>query len=326
MARRLNTRLTKRFGIEHPIIQAPMAKTSGGALAGAVSDAGGLGLIGGGYGDADWLDAQYAIACNRPVGCGFITWSLAKQPDLLTRVLERSPRAVFLSFGDPAPFARKIQEAGVPLICQVQTLCDAMHAANCGADVIVAQGSEAGGHGEKRATFTLVSEVADWVYGDFPDTLVCAAGGIADGRGLAAALALGADGVVVGSRFWASAEALVADAMQEAAILATGDDTIRSTVMDIARKLDWPERYSARVLRNAFTDRWHNDIPGLLAVAETESARWNAAMDRGDPTIANTFVGEATGLIEAIHPAGKIVETLVREAIEEIDRVSRVVT
>ena len=90
-----------------------------------------------------------------------------------------------------------------------------------------------------------------------PDTLLCAAGGIGDGRGLAAALMLGADGVLVGSRLWASREANVNDAMHAAALAATGDDTIRSQVMDLARKLDWPSRFTARVLRNRFIERWH---------------------------------------------------------------------
>ena len=107
----LRTRLTERLGIEHPVLSAPMAFVAGGALAASVTRAGGLGLIGGGYGDGDWLDQQLAAAGNQAVGCGFITWSLARQPHLLTKVLERSPRAVMLSFGDPATFAPKIHAA-----------------------------------------------------------------------------------------------------------------------------------------------------------------------------------------------------------------------
>ena len=102
--------------------------------------------------------------------------------------------------------------------------------------------------------------------------------------------------------------------MVKAAVNSTGDDTIRSSVMDIARKLDWPGRYTARVLQNAFTDRWHNDISGLLAVAEQESGRWIASWKQGDPDGANTFVGEASGLINSVEPAGKIIEEMVRDA------------
>ncbi len=310
----IQTRITKQFGVKHPILSAPMALASGGALAAAVTQAGGLGFIGGGYGDADWIMQAFDAAGAVRVGCGFITWKLAENPDVLTRVLERKPAALFLSFGDPAPFVEQIRAAGVPSICQVQTFRDAQHAADLGVDVIVAQGAEAGGHGEKRATMTLVPEVADWLAVNGPDTLLIAAGGIADGRGLAASLMLGADGVLVGSKLWASAESLAHPNMVEAAIAASGDQTIRSTVMDVARGLAWPDRYTARVLQNAFTDRWHGDLDGLLANAEVEAVRWAAAWDAGDTEIANSFVGEAAGLIHDRAPAGQIINEMVTEA------------
>ena len=310
----IRTRLTDRFDLLHPIVSAPMAFAAGGRLAAAVTHAGGLGLIGGGYGDAEWLRAEFQNAGNARIGAGLITWKLAEQPEVLDLVLEHDPAVMFLSFGDPVPFADRIAKAGVPLVCQVQTLRDAQRAAEAGAQVIVAQGAEAGGHGERRATFTLVPEVVDWIQGAAPDTLVLAAGGVADGRGLAAALALGADGVLVGSRLWASAEAEVSDAMTDAAIAATGDQTIRSTVMDRARYLDWPQRYTARVLQNAFTDRWHNDLDGLMAQADTEAAKWKAGWMDGDPERANTFVGEAAGLIHDRPPAAAILERMSAEA------------
>ena len=308
------TRLTSRLGIRHPIIQAPMASAAGGKLAAAVSRAGGLGLIGGGYGNEGWLAEQFEAAGDQPVGCGLITWSLQGQPDLLNAVLARAPKALFLSFGDPAPFAVKIKAANVSLICQVQTLRDAKNAIDIGADIVVAQGAEAGGHGEKRATFTLVPEVADYIASHSSHTLLCAAGGIGDGRGLAAALMLGADGVVSGSRFWASSEALVHQKMWDAAIAATGDDTIRSSVMDIARGLAWPERFTARVLKNDFTDKWHDDIDGLKAVADREAKEWLAVWTSGDTRTANTFVGEVTGLFDSTKPAADIVSDIMKEA------------
>ena len=205
----LRTRLTERFGIEHPILSAPMGFAAGGALAAAVSRAGGLGLIGGGYGDQDWLDAQFAAAGNQQVGCGFITWSLAGQPHLLTRALERQPRALMLSFGDPLPFAEEVRAAGSALICQMQTLAHARRAIEAGADVLVAQGAEAGRHGAVRGTLTLVPEVRDLCARCGTDALVLAAGGIVNGRGLAAALMLGADGVLVGTCLYAAEKSLV---------------------------------------------------------------------------------------------------------------------
>jgi nitronate monooxygenase len=310
----IETRLNRAFGLEHPVISAPMAFAAGGALAAAVTRAGGLGLIGGGYSDPEWVEAEFEAAGNARVGCGFITWALASRPQALEVALSHSPAALFLSFGDPAPFAPRIAQAGVPLICQVQTLRDAAHAADTGASVIVAQGAEAGGHGENRATLTLVPEVADWLARRAPEVLLVAAGGIGDGRGLAAALMLGADGVLVGSRLWASAEARVSREMHAAAIDATGDDTIRTTVMDVARGLDWPERYSCRVLRNDFTSRWHGDLDGLRAVADEESATWLAAFRAGDPVRSNTFVGEVAGIIGEIRPAEEIIADMVSGA------------
>ena len=316
----LATRLTRSLGIQHPIISAPMAFAAGGKLAAAVSSAGGLGLIGGGYGDADWLKAELQAAGNAKVGCGFITWSLAKQPHLLDLVLAHDPRAICLSFGDPAPFAAKIKGHGAKLVCQVQTRRDAEHAIDCGADIIVAQGSEAGGHGELRGTMTLVPEVADLIAAKAPDTLLCAAGGIADGRGLAAALMLGADGVLVGSRLWASREANVSPRMHAAALASTGDETIRSQVMDLARKLEWPSRYTARVLRNAFVARWHGREPELAAVADEEATKYRKAWSEGDPEGSNTFVGEAVGLIRTVDPAAEIIAGMVAAAERHIRR------
>jgi nitronate monooxygenase len=319
----LNTRLTQQLGITHPIISAPMAFAAGGKLASAVSAAGGLGLIGGGYGDQDWLDAEFRAAGNAAVGCGFITWALKKQPQLLDLVLARNPRAIFLSFGNPQPFTVRIKAAGAKLISQVQTRRDAEQAIDCGADVVVAQGSEAGGHGERRATMTLVPEVADLIAAKSPATLLCAAGGVADGRGLAAALMLGADGVLVGSRLWASSEANVSPRMHAAALAATGDDTIRSQVMDLARKLDWPPRYTARVLRNAYIERWHGREAELLTVADAEAAKYRKAWAEGDPEGSNTFIGEAAGLIHAIEPVAAIIERMVAEAEVRISGTAR---
>lgn len=319
----LKTRLTERLGIEHPIISAPMAFAAGGRLAAAVTASGGLGLIGGGYGDAEWLKQEFAAAGNHRVGCGFITWSLARQPHLLDTVLAHSPAAVFLSFSDPAPFADRIKRSGALLICQIQTVKDARRAIDCGADIVVAQGSEAGGHGEKRATFTLVPEVADAIHATAPETLLCAAGGVGDGRGLAAALMLGADGVLVGSRLWASQEANVSTRMHEAALAASGDDTIRSQVMDLARKLDWPTRYTARVLRNSFIARWHGHEQDLMQVADEEAAKYRKAWAEGDPDGSNTFVGEAAGLIRSIDPVSTIITRMIAEAEDCLANIPR---
>jgi len=309
----ITTRLTERLGIQHPIIQAPMAFAAGGRLAAAVSRAGGLGMIGGGYGDGAWLGEQFRAAGNARIGCGFITWSLARQPALLEQALAHAPRAVFLSFGDPAPYMAQMRAAGTLVILQVQTWRDAQAALDLGADVVVAQGAEAGGHGEKRGTITLVPELADLIAARAPATLLCAAGGIADGRGLAAALMLGADGAVVGSRFWASEEALVHANQHAAGLAATGDDTIRQSVTDAARGYDNRSRFNIRVVRNAFIDRWLGRERELRA-SEGERAAYAGAVAAGDAATAAAICGEAAGLIHSIEPAGDIIERMVSEA------------
>ncbi|MCO4053102.1 MAG: nitronate monooxygenase [Bosea sp.] len=310
----LSTRLTERLDIRHPIISAPMAFAAGGALAAAVTHAGGLGLIGGGYGDSDWLKREFAAAGNARVGAGFITWSMAKDRALLTQALSHAPAALMLSFGDPRPFAAEIAAAGSALICQVQSLAHAREATEAGAAIIVAQGTEAGGHGADRATMTLVPEIADLLACEAPQTLLVAAGGIADGRGLAAALALGADGVLMGSRFWAASEALTHPHHQGAALAANGDGTIRQRATDIARGHDWPRAFTARVLNNRFVQEWEPRPDAHRAAAEGLRAAYQAGVAAGDPDEVGVWVGEATGLIHDIAPAAAIIERTVSEA------------
>lgn len=311
----ISTRLTRRLNLTHPVVQAPMDVIAGGQLAAAVSRAGGLGLMGGGYSDDEaWFDREFAAAGNQAVGCGFITWALRKKPEILDRVIARKPKAIFLSFDDPEPFASRIKAAGIPLFCQLQTRADAERAIACGADVIVAQGTEGGGHGGTRATLTLVPEIADLIAKRAPETLLCAAGGIADGRGLAAALMLGADGVVVGTRFWASSEALVHANLHTAALAASGDDTVRQSVLDIVRERDWPARYTGRVLKNDFVGEWLGREAELKGAKAEQIERYSAASKTADTNVVATIVGEAVGLIDAIEPAAEILERMVSEA------------
>lgn len=316
----MKTQLTERLGLSHPIIQAPMAFVAGGTLAAAVSRVGGLGLIGGGYGDSDWIEQQFEHAGNTPVGCGLITWKLAEQPALLDRILERAPKALFLSFGDPAPFADRIKSAGVTLMCQIQTLRDAQRAIDIEADVIVAQGAEAGGHGEMRGTMALVPEVADAIGRANSQALLCAAGGIADGRGLAAALMLGADGVVIGTRFVAAEEALIHSSILSDVLHASGDETVRTKIPDILRGFAWPGRYSIRVRKNDFVAKWHGQEKALMHVLDAEKEFWTKAQTSGDPSIAAGIVGEAVGLVHRARPAGEMIDEIVREATELLER------
>lgn len=140
----ISSRLTEAFGLKHPIFAAPMALAGGGLLARAVTRAGALGLIGGGYGDGVWLAEQFAAAGGERVGVGFITWSVERSPEVVDQALAEQPAAFMLSFGDPMVFAPQVHEAGVPLVCQCQTLDHVRAAVEAGAAVVVAQGAEAG--------------------------------------------------------------------------------------------------------------------------------------------------------------------------------------
>lgn len=296
-----------------------MGGVAGGALAGAVSAAGGLGLIGAGYADPAlgfgsdrWIRSEFARAGDRAVGIGFITWALGRRPCALDVALESGPRAVMLSFGDIAPYAAKIRDAGAILICQVQTLKDAREAAEKGAQIVVAQGTEAGGHGADRATLPLVPAVVDAV----APVPVAAAGGIADGRGLAAALMLGAGAALIGTRFWATPEAL-GHANQKALIERSGgDDTLRTRVFDTARGIVWPDPWTGRAIRNAFSEAWHDRDDELRAEGPAMRERFFAAQREGDTDTAVTFAGEGLDLIADRPGAGALVGRIVDEAVE----------
>jgi nitronate monooxygenase len=200
------------------------------------------------------------------------------------------------------------------LICQVQSLAHARDALEAGADVVVAQGAEAGGHGQTRSTLTLVPEIADLLARESPETILVAAGGILDGRGLAAALMLGAEGVLMGSRFWASQEALVHPNFQAAAVRTSGDGTVRQRASDIARGYDWPREFTARVLDNAFVQEWEGREAEHRAAAEARRPAYQAALAQGDAERAGVFIGEGVGLIRDVPSAAEIVERVVAEA------------
>lgn len=303
------TRLTERLGIRHPIMLAPMDLVADGRLAATVSRAGGLGIIGGGYGDEAWLKREMDAAGDARIGVGFITWSMAREPRLLDLVLERKPAAVMLSFGEVAPHAAKIKKSGALLICQVQTVAHTKEAVENDADVIVAQGAEGGGHGIARGTFALVPAVVDAA----PGIPVAAAGGVADGRGLAAALMLGADGVLIGTRFYASIEAAGFASAKERIVAASGDRTIRGILFDIARRNVWPSPFAGRVLRNEFSERWRGREAELMQHPE-EAERYAKARSEGDFDTAAVIAGEAVDMISDIPPAAEIVERITREA------------
>jgi nitronate monooxygenase len=310
----IKTSLTALLGIRHPILSAPMDVIAGARLTAAVSAAGGFGILGGGYGDRAWLEQettklkQYATA---PFGVGFITWSLAKQPELLDIALDSKPRAIMLSFGDPRPFAPRIKAAGARLICQVQTEDMTRQALEAGADILVAQGTEAGGHGASRTTIDIVPAIVDLAAGRVP---VVAAGGIGDGRGLAAMMMLGASGVLLGTRFYASQECDGADEAKKRICEASSGTTTRGIIFDLSRNNVWPAPFTGRCLINDHSRRWTGREVELLQNVTAVSAEYAAAKAAGNFDVAAVIAGEAVGLIHDIPPAAEIVERIVNEA------------
>lgn len=305
----ITTELTTRLGIEHPILLAPMGDSAGGRLAAAVSRAGGLGLIGGGYADPGWLEPQLEAAGDARVGVGFITFALDERPDTLALALERAPVAVQLSFGDPGPYADQIHASGALLICQVQTKAEAIQAARCGADVIVAQGQDSGGHGRSgRGTIGLVPAIVDAV-APLP---VVAAGGIADGRGLAAALMLGAAGITLGTRLLATTEAICDPTAAELLVSRGGDDTTRTEAFDAIRGPAWPDGYDGRALRNDITERWDREPLGPAERQRLAEAYRHASAE--DYAVRALWAGDALDLIHGIDSAEDVLAAVTDDA------------
>ncbi len=315
----LSTGFTRLLGVRHPIGSAPMGGTAGGALAAAVSRGGGFGMVGGG--DREWLDRELPIvaaAADRPWGVGFLTWAIT--PGVLRHALGYGPSAVMLSFGDPAPFAETVREAGTTLILQVTDLREARRAVDLGADVIVAQGTEAGGHGARRGRSTLpfVPVVADLAR----PVPVLAAGGIADGRGVAAALALGAAGALIGTRFQATTEALADPAIVTAIVEGRGEDTERSAVLDIVRGSRWPAEYTARTLGHPHLDRWRGREAELVG-DPTAGRDYRRDVERGVIPPLPVWAGEGVDLVTGVPSAADLVAALAAQAEVALARAGR---
>jgi nitronate monooxygenase len=307
----IRTALTETFGLEYPIVLAPMNGIGGGRLAATVSDAGGLGLVGGGYGDPAWLRTELdrvRTETERPWGVGLITWHASRE--VVELALSYTPRAFLLSFGDIRPYAPAIKAAGCTLLCQVQEVEMALEAVAYGADIVVAQGAEAGGHGAMRATLPLVPAVVDAV----APVPVLAAGGIADGRGLAAVLMLGAQGAMLGTRFAAAVESLAHEQAKARIVAARAADTARTQVFDVIRGYAWPEPYTGRALRNDFFARWHGREVDLVAALDAEVPTYQRAVAEGDCETAVVFAGEVVDLIDAVAPAAELVQGIGAEA------------
>ncbi|MBM9400787.1 nitronate monooxygenase [Gluconacetobacter azotocaptans] len=318
---RVNTKITQNFGLSAPIVLAPMGGVSGARLARAVAEAGGLGLLGGSYGDPTWIERELpAMAETRGVwGIGLVIFTIEKNLPLFDRVLEFKPPVVALSFGDPLQLTKRAHAAGSKVLMQVHEVDQAVSALRAGVDVLIVQGAEAGGHGLRRATMPLVPAVRDAVGDAIP---IVAAGGIADGRGLAAALALGADGVMMGTRFVATREALPSQIIKEAIVAARAGDTVRTRVFDVVRGIDWPKGYCGRAIANNFSAEWMDRDDQLQKCAREVRADFQAASDSDNLAIKAVWCGEVADLVKTVKPAGDVVDETVKEAEAEIRKLS----
>jgi enoyl-[acyl-carrier protein] reductase II len=310
----LCTRLCELLGIEHPVIQASIGPWSSAELVAAVSSAGGLGSVGTALQTAEDLRKQLTRVrelTDKPFAVNHTARPFNEEAFALT--LEARPKVVSFALGDPGDLVGRAHDAGVLFMHQVHTVQQAHRAAEKGVDVIVAQGSEAGGFGGTVSTMSLLPQVVDTV-GPIP---VVAAGGIADGRGLAAALVLGAQGVNIGTRFLASAEATVDDEWKRRITAAESEDAVK---VEFANHVfPAPSReggYGAlpRVLRTPFVEEWNQRRDEVEHEAERLSNDLITAIQQGRAHELVPFTGQTAGMIHEIMPAGEIVRRMVAEA------------
>lgn len=304
----LSSELTRQLSLRVPIVGAPMGGVAHGRLARAVSEGGGLGMIGIGSTDGPELVGREAAVASDGgrlrFGVGLMAWRLDDHPELLDAAIAVRPAAVSVSFGSPAPYVGALHDAGIAVFCQVQDLPGACAAAEAGVDFVVAQGTEAGGHTGVVATLPLLQAVLETV-----DRPVLAAGGIASARGVAAVLAAGAAGAWVGTCLLASPETASRPEARGRVLAAGETDTVITGVFDIAQGLPWPDGIAGRALRNRFTDRWcHREQE--LAADPAAAAELATARQRGDYDLAYVYAGEAVVLVREERPAAEIIREL----------------
>jgi NAD(P)H-dependent flavin oxidoreductase YrpB (nitropropane dioxygenase family) len=310
----IRTPICDLLGIEVPIGNAGMAGTAGAGLAAAVSEAGGLGGLGGisreGPPALEAAINRVRDLTSAPFSVNLWVHLLEAAPAFLDVALAAKVPSVTLSFGDPTPYVASAHGAGVLVLHQVQTVAGARQAAAAGVDVIIAQGGEAGGHTGSVATMALVPQVVD-VAGVVP---VIAAGGIADGRGLVAALALGAQAVIMGTRFVAAEESTpMAMHHRERIIEATADDTAFTDVFDIVDGLPWPSGISGRTIATPFVKEWLGREDELRLERDAillESGRPGETPERAH----SAYAGQSSGLVHDVRPAASIIRDIMREA------------
>jgi nitronate monooxygenase len=301
----LSTPWSRRMGLRVPILNAPMGGVAGGRLAAAVTAAGGLGMVG--MGSAGSTSSLYAELphVSGAFGIGLVDWVIRKEPELLDAALAAQPVLVSVSFGTDLSWVRRAHDVGIGAATQVYNRVEAKRAQDAGIDLLVARGSEGGGHGDATiGTLPLLDAVLDVV-----SVPVLAAGGIASPRSLAAVLAAGASGAWLGTVLSASPEALTTDASRRALVAARETDTTSTRVFDIVRGLPWSKRFPSRVLRNDFVARW-TDHEDALADHPDALDELAAAVAADDRRTAPVDAGQGVAMVTGVAPVGQVIERL----------------
>jgi len=311
----MRTRACDVLGIRHPIVLGGMGSGTSPELVVAVSNAGGLGI----QGCAGRSPAQIAQLVSvvragvRENAFGLNLLLFLAEDAQIDAVLSARPPIFSSAWSTPeqdltALFARA-HASGARVMHMVSTVHEARRAADAGADVIAAQGSEGGGHVGLMGTFALVPQVVRTV----APVPVLLAGGVADGAGLAAAIMLGAEGVLLGTRFLATPEAPLPDSYKQAIVDSDGHDTLLTELPDVIAGQVWPGAF-ARVLRTPFIQEWLGREGDVRQRRVELLQRIQRAREHGDVANGALLIGQDAGLIDSIEPAGSIVERVVREA------------
>jgi enoyl-[acyl-carrier protein] reductase II len=316
----LRTRFCELFDIEAPILQAAIWPATAPELVAAVSSAGGLGSVGAVFGRAEHVRGQIERVrqlTDRPFVVNHVVPLL--DHGAFEATLEARPAAISFALENPGGLVERVRSAGAKAIHQVHTVGQGREAAELGVDVIIAQGSEAGGQGMAAGVgaLALVAEVADAV-APIP---VLAAGGVADGRGLAAALTLGAAGANVGTRFLASDEAGATEEWKRRILEIDSEQAVRFEEWS-AMLPPSPTGYDVvpRVIRTEFVAEWQGRPGEAREHAERLRAEIMASAERGQPDELTPFTGQSAGLIHDVLPAAEIVRRMVAGAEEALDR------
>jgi nitronate monooxygenase len=331
----IRTRLCSALGINHPIISAPMGPDlSGPELVAAVSNAGGLGILQAQLASPPIFRQQIQRVrelTDKPFGVNLILHF--PSDELMAICFEERVPVLTLFWGDPTPYVESAHAAGVKLFHQTGSVADAERSAQAGVDAIIAQGAEAGGHvAGEVSTVALVPRIVDAV----SPTPVIAAGGIADGRGLVAALALGAEAAVIGTRFLATNEARAHPHYKQRLLKATEADTVRTTLFGYG----WPNA-PHRALRTKFVEEWlgneargQESRPDEPVIGKTKIFGQEMPLLRfmgfppnidvtGDIESMGLLAGQGVGLVQEIRPAGEVVREIVAQADRIIEKLQR---